>query len=277
MKYSNSFFLKAWIGLSTFISLSLLFFLTAYVFIHAGGTINLDFILDKPAGFPVGSAGGIWPAVIGSLLVTLIAGLVATCLAFFTAIYVIFYCKQEMIKLIVNLIIQCIAGIPSIVLGLFGYAFLVIKLGMGLSILASGITLAIMIFPFIEIRLQKILQETSKELLETSASLGVNTSYTVINLLLPMYKKQIISIVTLASGFAMGAAAPVMLTGCVINAPVPKSLFSPFMSLPYHLYILIGEGISLENAYSTAFVLMILVLLMNLLASIPTLLGLRGK
>lgn len=225
----------------------------------------------------MGSAGGIWPAVIGSLLVTLIAGLVATCLAFFTAIYVIFYCKQEMIKLIVNLIIQCIAGIPSIVLGLFGYAFLVIKLGMGLSILASGITLAIMIFPFIEIRLQKILQETSKELLETSASLGVNTSYTVINLLLPMYKKQIISIVTLASGFAMGAAAPVMLTGCVINAPVPKSLFSPFMSLPYHLYILIGEGISLENAYSTAFVLMILVLLMNLLASIPTLLGLRGK
>jgi phosphate transport system permease protein len=75
----------------------------------------------------------------------------------------------------------------------------------------------------------------------------------------------------------MGAAAPVMLTGCVINAPVPKSLFSPFMSLPYHLYILIGEGISLENAYSTAFVLMILVLLINLLASIPTLLGLRGK
>lgn len=277
MKNTNNFFLKVWIGLSTFISLSLLFFLTAYVFINAGGTINLNFMLDKPAGFPVGSAGGIWPAITGSLIVTLIAGFVAACLAFFTAVYVVFYCKQEMIKFTVNIIIQCIAGIPSIVLGLFGYAFLVINLGMGLSILAAGITLAIMIFPFIEIRLQKIFQETGKELLETSASLGVNTSYTIIKLLLPMYKKQIISIITLASGFAMGAAAPVMLTGCVINAPVPKSLFSPFMSLPYHLYVLIGEGISLENAYGTAFVLMLLILLINLLASIPTLLGLRGK
>lgn len=272
--FRNDFFLRAWINLSTFLSLSLLFFLIAYVFINAGG-INKNFILDKPAGFPVGSAGGIWPAIMGSFFVTLIAGLVATLLAFFTAVNVVFYCKHELIKLTVNIIIQCIAGIPSIVLGLFGYAFLVIKLGLGLSILASGITLAIMIFPFIEIRLQKLFGETGKELLETSASLGVNTSYTIINLLLPMYSKQIISIVTLASGFAMGAAAPVMLTGCVINAPVPKSLFAPFMSLPYHLYILIGEGISLKNAYGTAFVLMILVLLLNLLASIPTLLGLR--
>ncbi|MEL7567510.1 MAG: ABC transporter permease subunit [Dehalobacterium sp.] len=277
MKNINIFFLKIWMNLGTVISLSLMFFLAAYIFINAGGTINLNFILDKPAGFPVGSAGGIWPALIGSLLVTLIAGFLATFLAFFTAVYVVFYCRQEVIKLVVNIIIQCIAGIPSIVLGLFGYAFLVIRLGLGLSIMASGITLAIMIFPFIEIRLQKIFQETNKELLETSFSLGVNTSYTIIKLLLPMYKKQIISIVTLASGFAMGAAAPVMLTGCVINAPVPKSVLAPFMSLPYHLYILIGEGISLKNAYGTAFVLMILVLLLNLLASIPTLLGLRGK
>lgn len=275
--HQNSFFLRVWTVLSTFISLSLLFFLAAYVFIKAGGIIHLDFILEKPAGIPVGSAGGIWPAIAGSILVTLIAGLFATILAFFTAVYVVFYCKSELIRLVVNVIIQCIAGIPSIVLGLFGYAFLVIKLGLGLSILASGITLAMMIFPFIEIRLQKIFQETSRQLLEASFSLGVNISYTIVHLLLPMHGKQIIAIVTLASGFAMGAAAPVMLTGCVMNAPVPKSLFSPFMSLPYHLYVLIGEGISLENAYGTAFVLTMLVLLINLCAAIPTLFGLRGK
>jgi phosphate transport system permease protein len=273
--YGPSIFFKIWINFCTYLSLSVLVFLTVYIFVNAGGVVNLSFILDKPAGFPVGSAGGIWPTIMGSFLVTLIAGFIATFLAFFTAIYVVFYCKQEIVSLTVNIIIQCIAGIPSIVLGLFGYAFLVIKLGLGLSILASGITLAIMIFPFIEIRLQRLFQETGKDLLETSASLGVNTSYAVINLLLPMYKKQIISIVTLASGFAMGAAAPVMLTGCVINAPVPKSLLAPFMSLPYHLYILIGEGISLENAYGTAFILMVLVLFLNLLATIPTLLDLR--
>jgi phosphate transport system permease protein len=176
---------------------------------------------------------------------------------------------------VINLIVQCIAGIPSIVLGLFGYAFLVIKLKFGLSILSSGLTLAVMIFPFIEIRIQKLIQETHKQLLEASAALGINRSYTVLKLLLPIYRNQILSSITLASSFAMGAAAPVMLTGCVMNAPAPKSLFSPFMSLPYHLYVLMGEGISLENAFRTAFVLMMIVLLLNLLAAIPAMLGRR--
>ncbi|HBV88401.1 MAG TPA: phosphate ABC transporter permease [Desulfosporosinus sp.] len=271
------FSLRCWTVLSTVFSIGLLFFLLGFVFIKAQGVISLNFLLAKPAGFPVGSAGGIWPAVIGSLLVTLIASFFATVLAFFTAVYSVFYCRHERIKLVINLIVQCIAGIPSIVLGLFGYAFLVIKLKLGLSILASGLTLAIMIFPFIQIRFQKLFLETNKQLLEASASLGINQSYTIINLLIPMYSKQILSIITLASGFAMGAAAPVMLTGCMMNAPVPKSIASPFMSLPYHLYVLIGQGISLENAYGTAFVLMILVLLLNLLAAVPTLLGMRGK
>ncbi|EHQ88329.1 PstA family ABC transporter permease [Desulfosporosinus youngiae] len=273
----TDFFMRCWTVLSAIISISLLIFLMSFVFIKAQGAINLNFILEKPAGFPVGSAGGIWPAIAGSLLVTLIASLFATILAFFAAVYVVFYCKNDRIKLVVNLIIQCIAGIPSIVLGLFGYAFLVIKLKLGLSILASGLTLAIMIFPFIQIRLQKLFLETDKQLLEASASLGINPSYTIINLLLPMYRKQILSIITLASGFAMGAAAPVMLTGCMMNAPVPESLASPFMSLPYHLYVLMGQGISLENAYGTAFVLMALVLILNLLAAVPTIIGMRGK
>ncbi len=273
----NNFFLRCWTILSAVLSVGLLVFLIAYVFIKAGGVINLNFILAKPAGFPVGSAGGIWPAIVGSLLVTLIASVFATILAFFTAVYVVFYCEDERIRLVVNLIVQCIAGIPSIVLGLFGYAFLVIKLKLGLSMLAAGLTLAIMIFPFIEIRIQKLFQETNQQLLDASASLGINRSYTILHLLLPMHRKQILSIITLASGFAMGAAAPVMLTGCMMNAPVPKSLFSPFMSLPYHLYVLMGEGISLENAYGTAFVLMMLVLLINLLAAVPTLLGMRGN
>lgn len=276
MKVTN-FPFRCWTIISTVLSIGLLFYLLGFVFIKAQGVITPNFILAKPAGFPVGSAGGIWPAIAGSLLVTLIASFFAAILAFFAAVYMVFYCRDARIHLILNLIIQCIAGIPSIVLGLFGYAFLVIKLKLGLSILASGLTLAIMIFPFIQIRLQKLFQETSKQLLEASASLGINQAYAIFNLLLPMYKKQILSIVTLASGFAMGAAAPVMLTGCMMNAPVPKSLASPFMSLPYHLYVLIGQGISLENAYGTAFVLMILVLGLNLLAAIPAILRMRGK
>lgn len=276
MKASN-ISLRCWTILSTVVSLGLLIFLLAFVFIKAQGVISHNFIFSKPSGFPIGSAGGIWPAIAGSLLVTLIAGLSAAIPAFFTAVYMIFYCKSPRILLLLNLIIQCIAGIPSIVLGLFGYAFLVIKLQLGFSLLASGLTLAIMIFPFIQIRLQKLFQETGQQLLEASASLGVSQAYTILNLLLPLYRKQILAIVALASGFAMGAAAPIMLTGCMMNAPVPKSITSPFMSLPYHLYVLIGQGISLKNAYGTAFILMALVLGLNLLASIPTILRMRGK
>lgn len=274
---ARNLFLRCWTIPSTVLSLGLLVFILAFVYLKAQGVITLNFILAKPAGFPVGSAGGIWPAIAGSLLVTLIAGLTAAILAFFTAAYMVFYCRSPRILLILNLIIQCIAGIPSIVLGLFGYTFLVIKLQLGLSLLASGLTLAIMIFPFIQIRLQKLFQETSPQLLAASASLGVSRAYTILYLLLPLYKKQILSGVALASGFAMGAAAPVMLTGCMMNAPVPKSLTSPFMSLPYHLYVLISQGISLTNAYGTAFILMALVLGLNLLAAIPTLLKRRGN
>ncbi|MCB8818854.1 PstA family ABC transporter permease [Desulfosporosinus shakirovi] len=276
MKASNVT-LRCWTILSTVLSLGLLVFILGFVYIKAQGVVTLNFILAKPAGFPVGSAGGIWPAIAGSLLVTLIAALSAGILAFFTAVYMVFYCRSPRFSLLLNLIIQCIAGIPSIVLGLFGYAFLVIKLELGLSLLASGLTLAIMIFPFIQIRLQKLFQETSQQLLDAAASLGVSQAYTIFNLLLPLYRKQILSIVALASGFAMGAAAPVMLTGCMMNAPVPKSITSPFMSLPYHLYVLIGQGISLENAYGTAFILMSLVLGLNLLAALPTILRMRGK
>ena len=156
------------------------------------------------------------------------------------------------------------AGIPSIVLGLFGYTLLVVNLKLERSLLSAGITLGIMIFPFIQVRVEKAFRETSDTITGSSYALGVSNSYTFFRLILHMCKFEIVSAITLAGGFAMGAAAPIILTGAVIFAPIPKSLLSPVMALPFHLYILIGEGISLEKAYATALVLVLLLLIINI-------------
>ena len=123
-----------------------------------------------------------------------------------------------------------------------------------------------MIFPYIEVRLEKIFREIDREVLNSSYALGVSKSYTIARLILAMYKSDIISTVLLAGGFAMGATAPIILTGAVIFAPIPDSLTSPVMALPFHLYILAGEGISLDKAYATAAILVIILFIINILS-----------
>lgn len=256
--------LKIWVIASVLTVLTTLVYI--FLFIAKGGfkVINPEFIFGKPKGFPPGAEGGIFPAIIGSLMLTFIACIFASIIAISTAVYTVFYCKNKFIKGLVQIIVQCMAGIPSIVLGLFGYTLLVLNLKLGRSLLAGSITLGIMIIPFIEMRIEKILQEVDKSILKSSYALGVSKSYTFLKLVLPMCKTDIVSTITLAGGFAMGAAAPLTLTAAVISAPVPKSLFSPVMALPFHLYILTEEGISMKNAFGTAFVLIVLLLIINI-------------
>lgn len=141
---------------------------------------------------------------------------------------------------------------------------MVVNLKLERSLLSAGITLGIMIFPFIQVRVEKAFREASSTIIGSSYALGVSNSYTFLKLIFHICKFEIISAITLAGGFAMGAAAPIILTGAVIFAPIPKSLSSPVMALPLHLYILIGEGISLEKAYATALVLIFLLLIINI-------------
>lgn len=261
---SNLF--KLWTILSAIIVFSSVAFIFIYIIKNGIREINLEFIFGNPKGIPLGTEGGVFPAIVGSLLLMLLACIFATILALSTAVYVVFYCESKRIESIVHIIVQCMAGVPSIVLGLFGYTLLVAKLKLGRSLLSGGITLGVMIFPFIEVRVEKILREVSASVINSSYALGVSRAYTLFKLILPICKADIISAITLAGGFAMGAAAPIILTGAVIFAPVPKSLSSPVMALPFHLYILTGEGISLEKAYATALVLIMLLFIINILS-----------
>ena len=257
---------RIWIILSTVAVFTVIAFIFIYIFKHGFDTISMEFIFDDPKGMPIGTEGGVFPAIVGSLLLMVIACLFASILAISTAIYIVFYCKSKKIDSIIHLVVQCMAGIPSIVLGLFGYTLLVLYLGLGRTLLSGGITLGIMIFPYIEVRVEKILKEVDKSIINSSYALGVSKVYTLFKLILPLCKADIISSVTLAGGFAMGASAPIILTAAVTFAPIPKSILSPVMALPFHLYILTGEGISLEKAYGTAFILIMILLIINIVS-----------
>ncbi|WP_313757394.1 ABC transporter permease subunit [Tissierella sp.] len=259
---------KLWIIMSTIIVVGVTIFILGYIFKKGMGSIDLEFIFNNPKGIPLGAEGGIFPAIVGSLLLMLLSCFFASFLAIATAIYTIFYCRNKYIGDIIHLIIQCMAGIPSIILGMFGYTLLILYFKINRSLLTASITLGIMIFPYIEVRIEKIMNEINSNIISTSYALGVSKFYTIFKLILPICREDIISAILLGGGFAMGATAPIILTGAVIFAPIPKSILSPVMALPFHLYILTGEGISLEKAYGTAAILIILLLIINVLSLI---------
>lgn len=259
---------KIWIIISTIIVATTILFILGFILRKGLSSINFEFIFGIPRGIPLGIDGGILPAIVGSLYLMILASVFASTLAISTATYIVFYCKSKVLIDITHLIIQCMSGIPSIVLGMFGYTLLIVYMGISRSLLTAGITLGIMIFPYIQVRVEKILTEVDPSVINSSYVLGVTKYYTIIHLVFPICKSDIISSILLAGGFAMGATAPIILTGAVIFAPIPKSILSPVMALPFHLYILTGEGISLEKAYGTATVLIIILLIINMLSMI---------
>lgn len=264
MEKTRSILFNLWIALSGVLTLASALFIFIYIFKNGYKAVTSEFLFTNPKGIPLGSEGGILPAIAGSLSLMLISCIFAALLAISTATYVIFYCKSKKLESLVHIVIQCMAGVPSIVLGLFGYTLMVVNLKVGRSLLSAGLTLGIMIFPFIEVRIEKAFREFSNSILDSSYALGISKLYTLFRLVLPQCRAEIVSAVTLAGGFAMGAAAPIILTGAVIFAPIPKSLFSPVMALPFHLYVLTGEGISMEKSYATALVLILLLIIINM-------------
>ena len=259
--------IRIWAVGSCLAVLGTILFLFAYIFIKGAGAISWTFLTDVPRGLILGTEGGILPAIVGSLYYTLIACAFAALLGITAAVYQVFYCKSDRLRSAIALIMQCMAGVPSIVLGLFGYSLLVLTLGWGKCILAGGVTQGIMILPFIQVRAEKALREADAGLVRASYALGVSRSHTIRRIVLPQCLPQLVSAVILGACYAMGAAAPLIFTGAVILSKVPRSLFKPAMALPYHLYMLLTQGTSSENAYGTAFVLMMVVLVTNTAAT----------
>ena len=261
--------LKCWAYISICIVLGIVAFLFIYIFIEGGGTISWEFLTDSPRGAILGSEGGIFPAIIGSLFFTGTAIVLGSIPAIATALYLVFYCKSKKTERWIRLVVQCISGLPSIVLGLFAYSLFVKELGFGRCILSSGIALGIMIIPFIEVRAEKAFRELPEQMIKASYYLGCSKAYTIFRIVLPACFGELISGIILGGCYAMGATAPLMFTGAVAYASVPQSLMEPAMALPLHLYLLVAQGTtSLDLAYGTALVMMVIILVSNLLVTI---------
>ena len=256
----------------TYISGTLVFFLVGflflYIFFKGYKVININFLLDVPQGMVLGQEGGIAPAIIGSFLSTFIACGVAGFFGIFTSIYLVFYEKNQKKIKIIQSIIKCIGGIPSIVFGLFGYTLFTLYFGFGKSIISGGLTLGIMIFPVMEIRIEKSLREIDENILKASYSMGVSKFYTIYKIGIPYCLKEIIASILLGYNYAIGATAPIMFCMAVINSPISFDIKKPAMSLSYHLYTLMTQGISMEMTYGTAFILLALIVVVTIIFQI---------
>ncbi|MDY5366088.1 MAG: ABC transporter permease subunit [Eubacteriales bacterium] len=260
---------KLWAYVSITLVVASILFLFVYVFIRGAGTITWEFLSQPPKGAILGMEGGVWPAIVGSLCFTAVAIVLGGIPAIAAALYIVFYCENRRIEKAFHTVIRCISGIPSIVLGLFAYSFLVRELQWGRCILSSGVALGIMILPFVEVRAEKAFQELPKAVVLSSYALGCSKRYTIMKIVLPACKGELISGLMLGGCYAMGATPPLIFTGGVAYASIPTSLMKPAMALPLHLYLLLAQGAtSFDMAYGTAFVMMTIILISNLLATI---------
>jgi len=260
---------KLWAYISFGLVCGVVLFLFGYVFYRGAGTISVEFLTEAPKGLVLGEEGGIWPAIVGSFCFTATAIVLGSIPALAAALYLVFYCRNKRVEQVLHLVIQCISGIPSIVLGLFSYSFLVKDLNFGRCIFSAGVALGIMILPFIEVRAEKAFREVFTGLIQSSYALGCSRFYTITKIVLPACRGELVSGIILGGCYAMGATAPMIFTGAVAYAAVPESIFSPAMALPLHLYLLLAQGhTSMDTAYGTAFVMMAIILASNLLATI---------
>lgn len=247
----------------TLVTLAVLVFIVVFVLEKGLPVLSLDFLLSSPQD--MGRAGGIFPTLIGTIALPLLAILIATPLGIGTSIYLTEYTRENRVTRVIRFGTDCLAGIPSIIFGLFGFIFFVTILGMGWSILSGGLTLAFMILPTIIRTSEEAIKAVPKSYREVSFSLGATRWQTVKRVIVPNALPGILTGVMLGIGRSIGETAAVIFTAGS-SLRLPHSIFDSTRTMAVHFYILAREGISNENAYGTAAALIIAVLLVNLTA-----------
>jgi phosphate transport system permease protein len=216
-------------------------------------------------------AGGIFPAIVGTIYLVVGAIIFALPIGLLAAIYLCEYAKDNFLSRMIKLAIVNLAGVPSVVYGLFGLALFVIYFRLGTSILSGSLTLGIMILPIIITTSREALESVPYSFREVSRSLGASKWQTIRHIVLPNALPGILTGTILGLGRAAGETAPILFTVAAFYLPqLPKSLFDQAMALPYHLYVISTQVPNVDEKirYGTALVLLVLVLFMNLVAII---------
>lgn len=233
------------------------------------GAINWQFLTDMPRQGM--RAGGIFPAIVGTVYLVGGAIIFALPIGLLAAIYLSEYAKDNFLTRLIKLAIVNLAGVPSVVYGLFGLALFVIFFKFGASILSGSLTLGIMILPIIITTSREALESVPHSFREVSLSLGASKWQTIRNIVLPNAIPGILTGTILGLGRAAGETAPILFTVAAFYLPqLPKSIFNQAMALPYHLYVISTQVPNVDEKirYGTALVLLVLVLTMNLVAII---------
>jgi len=257
------------VRLAAFIVTVALVGIIAFLLVNGIGAINWRFLTEPPLDSM--TKGGIMPAIVGTVYLTVGAILVALPLGVVSAIYLTEYARQGLFIRIIRIGVNCLAGVPSVVFGLFGLGFFVVFLKFGSSILSGALTLGILILPTIIGAAEEALKAVPQTFREASLALGVSKWRTISRVVVPSALPGILTGSILGIGRAAGETAPIMFTAAAFfTAVLPKSIFDEVMALPYHIYVLATAGTHIEQTrplqYGTALVLIVLVLGIDLVA-----------
>ena len=239
------------------------------IFIKGVGVLSWNFLTQPPRmGM---TEGGIFPAIMGTFMVSIITVIFAVPLGMFAAIYLNEYAQPGKITRLIRLAIRNLSGVPSIVYGLFGVVLFVQMFRFGTSVLSAGLTLGLLTLPWTITACEEALKTVPKSYREGALALGATKWHAIRTNVLPYAIPGMMTGVILGLSRAAGETAPILFTGAAFFLPhLPKSLFDQFMALPYHLYILATQHHAIEKvrpiAYGTALVLLGLILLLNLSA-----------
>ncbi|MDR2686314.1 MAG: phosphate ABC transporter permease PstA [Oscillospiraceae bacterium] len=236
----------------------------AHILIKGLPVLGWEFLTQVPRD--MGRAGGISSTIVGTLLVTAVAVAIAIPFGIGTAFYLAEYTREGVVTRVIRFSAESLAGIPSIVYGLFGFILFVMQMKLRWSILSGGLTLAFMILPTIIRTSEEAIRTVPKSYREVSFSLGGTKWQTIARAVFPSALQGIVNGVILSVGRCIAETAAVVLTaGSTLR--MPSSLFSPTRTMAVHFFTLATEGISMPNAYGTAALLILMIFLINVVAN----------
>ena len=251
---------------ATIINIGSLLAIIGLIVVEALPGLSWEFLTEAPRNMM--TEGGIWPCLVGTFLLAAGALVIALPLGVMSAVYLHEYAKDSAWVTLTRLSIANLAGVPSIVFGLFGLTFFVVFCGFGVSLLSGILTLAVLSLPIIINTTEAALSQVPQEWREASLALGASRFETITKVILPNALPGILTGSILALSRAAGETAAIMYTGSVFFTPKEgASLFEPVMALPYHIYVMATSGTNIEATrplqYGTALVLLLLVLVMS--------------
>lgn len=250
-----------WLG--TILTVGVLLFIVAYILTLGLPHVTWAFLSQGPR--LMGREGGVFPMIVGTLWVAGLAVMIAAPVGVITAIYLTEYTTEGKLTAVIRFGADCLAGIPSIIFGLFGFVFFTITLGMGLSVLSGALTLAIMVLPTIIRTSEEAIRAVPQAYRDAGYGLGATRWGVVTQVVLRSALPGVGTGIVLSIGRSISETAAVMLTaGSALR--LPASAFDSTRTLALHFFILSREGISMPKAYATASVLIVAILAINLFA-----------